>query len=479
MRIFRPLLTRSQLAIMQPLITVVGATGTGKSKLAVDIAKRFNGEVINGDAMQLYRGLPIITNKIPLHEREGIPHHLIDFIGLEEESWRIGLFKKECLRVIQDIQSRGKIPVLVGGTSYYVQSVLFNDALVGEGAENGVSDDNGQQSERQRKEGEEWAILDAPVGPMMEKLREVDPVMANRWHINEVRKIRRSLEIYLQTGRPASEIYEEQMRLRQAAIDNPEGIVAGQLRFQTLVFWVHSEREKLYRRLENRVDTMSEQGLIAEAQSLSEYAQEQAAQGKQIDLSRGIWVSIGYKEMEPYFTALRAGNYSEDDLKNLKQSCLECVKTSTRQYSASQVKWIRNKLWTALADIGATNRLYVLDSTDPGAWDSCVTEPMERIVQAFLRSEQLPEAKTISKLAEEMLREREQNYTKGTIPPAQALKQMTCEMCKKTLMGQEQWDIHIHAASHRRAIKAAAKRARNMEWLRNHPPVEVINAQPP
>ncbi|PCG98734.1 tRNA isopentenyltransferase [Penicillium occitanis (nom. inval.)] len=462
---------------MQPLITVVGATGTGKSKLAVDIAKRFKGEVINGDAMQLYRGLPIITNKIPMHEREGVPHHLIDFIGLEEESWRIGQFRKECLRVIQDIHSRGKIPVLVGGTSYYVQSVLFNDALVGEAADDVLLDE--KLPERQeRNASEDWAILDAPVESMMEKLREVDPVMADRWHINEGRKIRRSLEIYLKTGRRASEIYEEQMRQRQAAIEHAEGVTAGQLRYSTLIFWVHSEREKLYRRLENRVDTMAEQGLIAEAKTLSEYAVKQEAQGNPIDLSRGVWVSIGYKEIEPYFTALRAGNSSGKELEALKESCLESVKTSTRQYSNRQVQWIRKKLWTALADIGATNRLYVLDATDPGAWNSCVSEPMERIVQAFLSNETLPEPKSLSQMAEETLAEREQNYTKVTTPPAQTLKQIACEVCNKTMMGQEQWDIHIRAAPHRRAVKAAAKKAHNMEWLRNHPPAEAVDGQP-
>lgn len=414
-----------------------------------------------------------------MHEREGIPHHLIDFIGLEEESWRIGQFRTECLRVIQDIHSRGKIPVLVGGTSYYVQSVLFNDALVDEGADDVLSDDKQpEQQEGIKKTSEEWAILDAPVETMMEKLREVDPVMANRWHINEKRKIRRSLEIYLKTGRPASDIYEEQMRQRQAAFDNTEGATAGKLRYSTLVFWVHAEREKLYRRLEKRVDNMAEQGLIAEAQSLSEYAVEQEAQGNPIDLSRGVWVSIGYKEIEPYFTALRAGNLSDKELETLKESCLESVKTSTRQYSTRQVQWIRKKLWTAIADIGATNQLYVLDTTDPGAWDSCVAEPMERIVQAFMRDEDLPNPKTLSQWAEETLTEREHNYKKVTVPPAQTLKQMTCEVCNRTMMGQEQWEIHIRAATHRRALKAAAKKARNMEWLRNHPPAEAVDGQP-
>jgi tRNA dimethylallyltransferase len=485
MRIFHALFARSQPAIMQPLITVVGATGTGKSKLAVDIAKRFNGEIINGDAMQLYRGLPIITNKIPVNEREGVPHHLIDFIGLEEEPWRIGKFKNECLRAIQDIHSRGKVPVLVGGTSYYVQSVLFNDALVGEGADDGSAsllDDQEQQHEEkgQGKEGE-WAILDGPVEAMLEKLREVDPIMANRWHMKEVRKIRRSLEIYLKTGRPASELYAEQMQQRQAAINNVEGVAAGQLRYSTLIFWMHAEREKLYKRLDARVGNMLEQGLMSEAQSLFQYLKEQEAQGSQVDMTRGIWVSIGYKEMQPYLTALSTGDTNEKELETLKNTGIDSVKATTRQYSTKQVQWIRKKLWPALSDIGATDRLYILDGTDLEAWSSCVTEPTERIVQTFLSNadNDLPEPKTLSPLAEETLKEREQNYTKGGATlPAVALKQITCELCNRTMMGQEQWDIHVRAASHRRAIKAAARREERLEYFRNRASAAPVDGLP-
>lgn len=434
--------------------------------------------------MQLYRGLPIITNKIPVNEREGIPHHLIDFIGLEEEPWRIGKFKNECLRAIQDIHSRGKTPVLVGGTSYYVQSVLFHDGLVDEGAEDAsdslLDDNQPQNGEEREQQAEKWAILDAPAETMMEKLREVDPIMAERWHIKDTRKIRRSLEIYLKTGKPASEIYAEQMRQRQAAINRVEGVAAGQLRYPTLIFWMHAERGKLYKRLDNRVGGMVEQGLISEAQSLFDYLRLQEAQGSSVDMTRGIWVSIGYKEMQPYLAALFAGNdaTSEKELEVLKTTGIESVKTSTRQYSARQVQWIRKKLWAALADIGATDRLYVLDGTDPEAWSRCVTEPTERIVQAFLRGDDLPDPKTLSLLAEETLKEREQNHPTGTTTlPAVALRQITCDLCKRTMAGQDQWDIHIRSSNHRRALKAAAKRERDREYLRNRASAEQVDGQ--
>lgn len=436
----------------------------------MDLAKRFNGEIINGDAMQLYRGLPIITNKISVEEREGVPHHLIDFVDLEEETWRISRFRNECLRLIQDIHSRGKIPILVGGTSYYVQGVLFHDGLVDNGTED--SDQASEQEcsghqESSSPKSTDWAILDAPVEVMLAKLREVDPIMAERWHINEARKIRRSLEIYLKTGRPASEIYAEQQRQRQATIDNVEGAVAGQLRYPTLVFWMHAEREKLYRRLETRVDKMVEQGLITEAQSLSKYLTDKESQGLQVDRTRGIWVSIGFKEMEPYFNMLRAGNSSDEQIEALKRTCIESVKTSTRQYSSKQTRWIRLKLWTALADLGATDRLYVLDGTDPNAWDSCITEPTERIVQEFLSNGSLPKPESLSALAQTTLEERKKTYKKEDQANF-TLKQIACEPCGKMLMGQEQWDLHVRGSAHRRTIKNQAKRAQRQEYLRNH-----------
>lgn len=420
----------------------------------MDLAKRFNGEIINGDAMQLYRGLPIITNKISVEEREGVPHHLIDFISLEEETWHIGRFRSECLRLIHGIHSRGKIPILVGGTSYYVQSVLFHDGLV----DYEMADQTPGQDEQSTRD---WAILDGPVEAMLAKLREVDPIMAERWHINEDRKIRRSLEIYLKTGRPASEIYAEQQRQREA-----KGTIAGQLRYPTLVFWVHAEREKLHKRLDTRVDKMVEQGLIPEAQSLSEYLRDKESQGLQVDRTRGIWVSIGFKEMEPYFNILHAGNSSDEQIEALKRTCIESVKTSTRQYSTYQTRWIRLKLWTALANAGATDQLYILDGTDPNAWDSCITEPSERIVQGFLDNGTLPKPESLSALAQQTLEERTKTYNKD----GQAgfnVKQIPCEPCGKMLMGQEQWDLHVRGYAHRRTIKKTAKREQRQKYLQS------------
>jgi tRNA dimethylallyltransferase len=448
----------------------------------VDLATRFNGEIINGDAMQMYRGLPIITNKIPVEERNGIPHHLIDRVSLEEEPWRISTFRKETLRLIKEIHSRGKLPILVGGTHYYTQSVLFDDAVIDEGEE---EEQEEEMRDLQRKErdkasptAEDWSILDAPTEVMLQKLREVDPVMADRWHPNETRKIRRSLQIYLQTGKPATEIYEQQRRQRLEAgmgsgDDDGDNLTQpGRMRYQTLLFWTHAAREKLYKRLDARVDAMVQQGLIAEAQMMSDYVKEQESQGVTVDQTRGVWISIGLKELEPYFAALRAGLSNEEELAALRQSCIESVKTTTRHYSAKQIKWIRNKLWNALAEVDAAHRLYILDSNVED-WEKCVTEPSERVVHAFLSNERCPDPKTLSELARETLDAREKEHQKkmaaisAADSPSIFMKQLTCDLCHKTMMGQEQWDIHVRGSGHKRALKAAAKRAQRDEYLRS------------
>lgn len=423
---------------------------------------RFNGEIINGDAMQMYRGLPIITNQIPVEERNGIPHFLLSCIELEEEAWRIGIFKRETLRLIEDIHSRGKLPVLVGGTHYYTQAVLFKDQTVGENAEiaeeqQGVTMEGPESTSSAAK----WPILDAPTDVVLQKLREVDPVMAERWHPNESRKIRRSLEIYFQTGRPASEVYAEQRLTKQKTATEDASPGTEQLRFPSMIFWVHAEREALNTRLEKRVDAMVEQGLMTEARAMFDYIQDKQAQGIAVDQERGVWISIGFKELAPYFEALQKGSASREELESIKQSSIESIKIATRQYSTSQIKWVRNKLWNALSDAGMTHRLYVLDSSNVENWHQDITRQSERLVHALLNDEPTPDPKSLSELARTTLAAKE---AKAKRQKTGASKCVTCDICQRT-MTSEQWDIHINGVAHRRALKHAAKKTEFAEYL--------------
>ena len=174
-------------------------------QLAVALAKRFQGEIINCDALQMYEGLPIVTNKIPVTERHSIPHHLLGCINLTEQPWNVAQFKARATQVVEDVRVRGKLPILVGGTHYYVQSLLFNDTLV-------ESSLDFMSSEEQENR---WPVLSASSEEMLEELRNVDPAMAAQWHPKDVLKIRRSLEIFLSTGEKASEVYKAQRQRRE------------------------------------------------------------------------------------------------------------------------------------------------------------------------------------------------------------------------------------------------------------------------
>ncbi|WEW61890.1 tRNA dimethylallyltransferase, mitochondrial [Emydomyces testavorans] len=458
---------------MKPLIAVLGATGTGKSKLAVDLAVRFNGEIINGDAMQMYKGLPITTNQIPIEEREGIPHHLIACITLDQDPWRVGQFQKRCLKIIEEIRSRGKLPILVGGTHYYTQSVLFHEQLVDE--ENGEGE-NADPEYDEAAEMEQWPILKASTEEMLQKLREVDPAMAEHWHPNERRKIRRSLHIYLQTGRPASEIYTQQrMQLKSLLAKNDEHSLkeasdadanaeTGHLRFATLLFWVDSDREILQQRLDDRVDAMIDHGLLSEAQQMFDYLKQKESQGLHVDRTRGVWVSIGFKELDPYISALSSGETSSEKLDKLREECIESVKSATRQYSRSQLKWIRGKLWNSLDVANAIDRLYILDSTNANDWKNSVFFPAERIADAFISGNSRPCPSEVSDVAKEFFETKTQK--RRSISEIMEFKRKTCKMCNVVAVSEEQWKIHVKGRRHKNAVKAAEKKAQREEYFK-------------
>ncbi|KXT12402.1 hypothetical protein AC579_10288 [Pseudocercospora musae] len=422
-----------------PLIAIIGATGTGKSQLAVEVAKRYNGEIINGDAMQLYEGLPIITNKITPQEQEGIPHHLLGCIGWQGQPWVVGTFVRKALKVIEEIRSRGRLPILVGGTHYYTQSLLLKDRLA-------ESDDAQEEREFVADTSNKWPILKERTGLLLEELKKIDPVMAERWHPNDRRKIQRSLEIYLQTGQRASDIYAEQ-RSEQAM----EG---AEMRFPTLLFWVHAEQQTLRTRLDVRVDKMLAQGLLHEVETLDTAAKEAKSNGLSIDESKGIWVSIGYKEFIDYVQARRNEGADGQDLLKLHAASLEKTKAATRQYSKRQVRWIRIKLLNALADAGAFDQLYLLDGSDVSRYNDNVVQPALNLTNQFLRAEDMPSPASLSDAAIEQLRPKRDDLASK---PEDWAKQY-CPVCDVTSVTPNQWQQHITSNSHKK--RASKQRQR-------------------
>jgi tRNA dimethylallyltransferase len=409
--------------------------------------------------MQMYDGLPIITNKITTAEQKGVPHHLLGIVGLEEEPWRVGIFKKKAGSIIREIRSRGKLPILVGGTHYYTQSLLFKDALISDTAQSeGKTGEELSREEINRR----YPILERPTEEILERLRTVDPVMADRWHPNDRRKIQRSLEIYLMTGKQASKVYEEQQErkgLYQADGSKIEACseaeIAPLLR-STLIFWVHADSEILSKRLDGRVDKMLKVGLIDEVKTLNMFLREQAIAGLAVDRSSGIWVSIGYKEFGPYVEAMKSDELSSKELQVLFASAVERTKAATRQYAKRQIRWIRLKLLAALSKANALSNIYLLDGSNPGHWSTSVSGPAVDIVYRFLAEEELPSPRDLSPVANELLTPK-QTFDFGD--RRDLWIRQTCELCNMTAVTDEQWLRHVKGRAHRRAVKKTNKNA--------------------
>ncbi|CAF9926880.1 MAG: hypothetical protein ALECFALPRED_003572 [Alectoria fallacina] len=430
-----------------PLVAVVGATGTGKSQLAVALAQRYNGEILNGDALQMYDGLPITTNKLPLEEMKGIPHHLLGCVKLGEEPWTVKQFLKRATSIIEEIRSRGRLPIVVGGTHYYTQSLLFRDALV----EEGESDDLTADAQR-----EAWKLPDANAEEMLKQLQKVDPEMAMRWHPSDQRKIRRSLEIWLKTGKKASELYKQQRIQskdpesdgwnRSARPNGSEDSARAHLRYDSLIFWIHAPSDVLNLRLEERVDSMVSHGLLEEVASMQSFLQDQEQQGDSIDQSRGIWVAIGFKEFLPY---ILDGSHREE----LRQKGIERTKIATRQYAKRQVRWIRLRLQRAVHAANLAHNMFLLDATDFSLWSDGVDAKAQDITAAFISGFALPKPDSLSDTAMKLLASPEEEAKSATY----------CEACDKTLMFHSQWINHLKSKGHR-----ASKRPK-IDWKTLYP----------
>ncbi|KAL8787984.1 MAG: hypothetical protein Q9195_007528 [Heterodermia aff. obscurata] len=419
--------------------------------LAIHIAQRFNGEIVNCDALQMYEGLPITTNKIPVPERNSIPHHLLDCISLTEEPWTVTRFRGQALNILEDIKSRGRLPILVGGTHYYTQSVLFKGSVL---------DENVQQVAPDEQELK-WPILGASSEAMLEELKKVDPVMAKTWHPKDKRKVRRSLEIWLTTGQKPSDVYEKQKQGLVASDNNHNLIdssereiprsqdVTSAFQHEPLILWTHAPPSTLHPRLDTRIDSMLDQGLLTEIHSMHHSLQAQESTGKAVDQSRGIWVAIGYKEFMPYLLALDL--LPPKDLANLKREAIERTKIRTRQYARSQLRWIRTKLLSALAEEGALGRLFLLDGSDAESWASDVEASAERITAAFLQgADLLPDPRSVCPAAVEML----------SPGGRQERRVRHCDVCGKTMTTDDSWRDHVQSMRHRNTVKA--KRGHNV-----------------
>lgn len=277
----------------EPLVVLVGPTAVGKSKVAIGLAQRLDGEVVTADSMQVYIGLDIGTDKPTPAEREGIPHHLIDIVR-PDQRFNVAEYRAKAHETIAEIHQRGKLPILSGGTGLYVKAVLDEFLFPDEGADLAL-----------RKELEEKARQFGP-GWLHQRLAEVDPPTARRLHPNDVRRVIRAIEVYETTGRPLSE------HLVAAKAQEP--------RYHTVMIGLTRPRPVLYRRIEERVDRQIQRGLVDEVRRLMETHDD-------LPVARQ---ALGYKEIHGYLT----GEHTLDQ-------AIEILKRDTRRYAKRQFTWFR------------------------------------------------------------------------------------------------------------------------------------------
>ncbi|HOO22281.1 MAG TPA: tRNA (adenosine(37)-N6)-dimethylallyltransferase MiaA [Clostridia bacterium] len=270
------------------MLIIGGATATGKSELAIQLAKKFNGEIISADSMQIYKGMDKGTAKINEEEKEGIPHHLIDVVE-PDQSFSVADFKEMADNIVADVKARAKLPIIVGGTGLYINSLIYDYKL---------SDNNPRLREELNKEYEKFGA-----DYMYEKLAKFDPLSAEKIHRNNVKRVIRALEVYLTTRKSIHDKADKQNFVPH------------------LMYAINYPREILYARINERVEKMFASSLVEEVKCLID-------KGYGFDLQS--MQAIGYKEFKEYF----AGKITLEETKEL-------IKQHTRNYAKRQETWFK------------------------------------------------------------------------------------------------------------------------------------------
>lgn len=282
--------------LKKPLIILTGPTAVGKTKLSIELAKAVNGEIISADSMQVYKHMDIGSAKIKKEEMCGVPHHLIDVLEPDEE-FHVVRFQEMAKQAMEEIYAKGKVPILAGGTGFYIQAVVKNIDFSKETEKSPVREELEKLAE---EKGCEY---------LHERLQQVDPKSAEKIHANNVKRVIRALEYFELTGKPISLHNEE-----EAAKESP---------YNVAYFVLNDIRERLYERIDVRVDAMLQEGLVEEVSGL-----EKKGYTKDMVSMQGL----GYKEILSYLD----GSYTLDE-------AVYILKRDTRHFAKRQLTWFKRE----------------------------------------------------------------------------------------------------------------------------------------
>ena len=292
--------------VRKPCIVLTGPTAVGKTHLSLALARALNGSIISADSMQVYRHMDIGSAKIRPEEMEGIPHYLIDVLEPEED-FNVMRFQELALAAMEEIYAAGRLPILTGGTGFYIQALLKKVDF---------SQTSGPLAERKRLEAlaeEKGALY------LHHLLEERDPQAASEIHPHNVKRVIRALEFYQETGSPIS-LHNQREKEKDSA-------------FCSAYFVLNDQRDRLYRRIDQRVDQMIQQGLVEEVQGLRD---------RGLTPDHVSMKGLGYKELFPYL----AGEISLEE-------AVEIIKRDTRHFAKRQLTWFRREpevIWLNKAD---------------------------------------------------------------------------------------------------------------------------------
>lgn len=281
----------------KPLIVLTGPTAVGKTALSISLAKQVGGEIISADSMQVYKRMDIGSAKITKEEMQGVVHHLIDILEPTEE-FNIVKFKEYALKAMDEIYDRGHIPIVTGGTGFYIQALLYD-----------ISFEPHEEESQVRSKYEEIASKEGGIHTLHEMLANVDPVYAQETHENNVKRIIRALEFYDENGIPLSQ-HNAQQRQKTSP-------------YSFAYFVLTDDRTRLYERIDQRVDQMLSQGLVNEVKALKEEG---------LSIANLSMQGLGYKEILAYLD----GEISLDE-------AIYIIKRDTRHFAKRQLTWFRRE----------------------------------------------------------------------------------------------------------------------------------------
>ena len=294
--------------LKKPLIVLTGPTAAGKTELSIALAKKLNGAIISADSMQVYKYMNIGSAKIRPEEMQGVRHYLVDVLDPREE-FHVARFQQMAKEAMDEIYRNGQLPIVVGGTGFYIQALLKD-----------IDFDESSGELPCRKELEETARREGGA-VLYERLKQVDPESAEAIHPNNVKRVIRALEFYQETGQPIS-LHNKEQKEKQPP-------------YTYAYFVLNDDRARLYERIDRRVDRMVEQGLVEEVRWLKEHGYDRSLVSMQ---------GLGYKELFPYLD----GTCSLEEV-------VEIIKRDTRHFAKRQITWFKREpdvIWLNQQEFG-------------------------------------------------------------------------------------------------------------------------------